>query len=61
MSIVVDTAGSIWQQCNNPECPDLEHPEDLHYHQILAGVPLRKVRAMAQAELWRRGRKSRAP
>lgn len=23
---------SPWVQCNDPKCPTLEHPEDLHWH-----------------------------
>ena len=25
---------SMWTRCEDPECPDLEHPEDLHYHKV---------------------------
>ena len=54
MSVVVSEDGKIWLRCEDPECPSLEHPEDLHSHQIFAGVPLADVKAMVVAELQRR-------
>jgi hypothetical protein len=54
MGVVVDTQGRIWLQCEDPNCPDLEYPEDLHSHQILVGMPLKDVKEAAESELRRR-------
>lgn len=55
MSVIVDKRGNIWLQCEDPHCAALEHPEDLHSHQIFVDVPLKDVKSAAEDELKRRG------
>jgi hypothetical protein len=47
-SDVVDTDGRVWRRCEDPECPDLEHPEDLHSHEGPASFPRMSDEAESQ-------------
>lgn len=35
---VEDVNGRRWEPCNDPTCPDFEHPEDLHSHEVIDAV-----------------------
>jgi hypothetical protein len=58
MNLVKSSDGRWWYTCEDSQCPALEHPEDLHSHELILSSLTKEERAellaAALAELQRR-------
>ena len=58
MSLVRSVDGRWWYTCEDADCPALEHPEDLHSHELvlssLSVQERKELLAAAKSEIARR-------